>query len=161
MSAVPPVLLPIAVTLVLPVSRPADGSPTNQKTFRLQLLKCYSHKFILQGFHHSPLTVNDNLCYFSSSSLWEDYSTFNCALSIYLWIFLRYVLLTGNGSSVLQFKFFTPSVTLAELSPASIVQLSWTHEKSAPSSHTKLALFLNRIHIYSINFNYQLNKVIS
>lgn len=36
--------------------------------FRLQLVKCYSHKFILWSSHHPPLTGNDNLCYFSSSS---------------------------------------------------------------------------------------------
>ena len=76
LSAVPPELLHLIVQSLLSVCHCNVWLTSHllaicNMTFRLKLVKCYSHEFTLQGSHHSPLTVNDNSCYFSSSSLFR------------------------------------------------------------------------------------------
>ena len=69
MSAVPPELLKISLSLVK--NLPLIAGQTAHlliKMFGSQLVKCYSRQFTLQGFHYLLLTENDNSRYFSSST---------------------------------------------------------------------------------------------
>ena len=66
-SAVPPDLLLLVQNLCL---TRRHGAPTGEiLPVQIAARKCYSYKFTLRSSHYPSLTGNDNLYYFSSSSL--------------------------------------------------------------------------------------------